>query len=150
MIVFELICGDQHRFEGWFASGDDFERQRSKGLLACPICATGTVSKVPAAKLGRSAEASAPPAGPRESAAPAAAGGGQLRVTVAAFVEFVLRNTEDVGRAFPEEARRIHRQEAPQRGIRGSASPEEVEALEDEGIGVISVPLPIPPREGFH
>jgi hypothetical protein len=69
---------------------------------------------------------------------------------VAAFVEFVLRNTEDVGRAFPEEARRIHRQEAPQRGIRGSASPEEVEALEDEGIGVISVPLPIPPREGFH
>jgi hypothetical protein len=150
MIVFELICGGQHRFEGWFASGDDFEQQRSKGLLACPICATGTVSKVPTAKLGRSADAAAAPAAPRESAPPAAAGGGQLRVTVAAFVDFVLRNTEDVGRAFPEEARRIHRHEAPQRGIRGSASPEEVEALHEEGIGVISVPLPIPPREGFH
>jgi hypothetical protein len=151
MIVFELICGDQHRFEGWFASGDDFERQRAKGLLACPICATGAVSKLPTAKLGRSAEAPAGPANPRESPLPAAAGGGQqLRVTVAAFVDFVLRNTEDVGRAFPEEARRIHRHEAPQRGIRGSASPEEVEALQEEGIGVISVPLPIPPREGFH
>jgi hypothetical protein len=69
-------------------------------------------------------------------------------MTVAAFVDLVLKNTEDVGRAFPEEARKIHREEAARRGIRGIATGEEAEALVEEGIAV--VPLPIPPREDFH
>jgi hypothetical protein len=148
MIVFELICADQHRFEGWFASGEDFARQRASGMLACPVCANGAVTKVPTAKVGRSFEPA--PAGKPESVSAAAPSAGRVRITAAAFVDFVLRNTEDVGRAFPDEARRIHRGEAPQRGIRGSASAEEVAALQEEGIGVVSVPLPVPPREELH
>jgi hypothetical protein len=147
VIIFELICGGQHRFEGWFASGEDFEQQRLNGLLACPVCASGSVAKVLTAKLGRSGEEAAPlDRGQQPQPAP----GARVKATVAAFVDFVLRNTEDVGEAFPEEARRIHREEAPPRGIRGSASPEEVESLQEEGISVLSVALPIPPREDFH
>jgi hypothetical protein len=148
MIIFELICGGQHRFEGWYASGEDFEQQRSNGLLACPVCASDSVAKVLTAKLGRSGEGAA--ALPESGQEPQPAPRGPVKATVAAFVDFVLRNTEDVGRAFPEEARRIHREEAPRRGIRGLASPEEVESLQEEGISVLSVALPIPPREDFH
>ena len=68
--------------------------------------------------------------------------------TLASFVDQVLQNTEDVGARFPEEARKIHHEEAPRRGIRGTASREEAEALVDEGIAVF--PLPIPPSDDWH
>ena len=149
MIVFELVCSGQHRFEGWFASGDDFEQQRLGGLLSCPVCSTGQVAKLPTAKLGRSGEDA--PRGPRASdpqTRPTAPSAAQAAAAVAAFVDHVLLNTDDVGQAFPAEARRIHREEAPRRGIRGIATREETEALADEGIAVFS--LPLPRREDYH
>ena len=149
MIVFELVCSGQHRFEGWFASGDDFEQQRLGGLLSCPVCSTGQVAKLPTAKLARSGEDAARNhrAGDQQTP-PAAPTAAQAAAAVAALVDHVLQNTEDVGRAFPAEARRIHRAEAPRRGIRGIATREETEALGDEGIAVFS--LPIPRREDYH
>ncbi|MBI3069387.1 MAG: DUF1178 family protein, partial [Betaproteobacteria bacterium] len=66
---------------------------------------------------------------------------------VANLIDKVIENTEDVGRAFPEEARKIHYQEAPERRIRGTASPQEVEALKEEGIEVVALPIP-PHRVG--
>ena len=57
-------------------------------------------------------------------------------------VQQVLRNTEDVGERFPEEARRIHYGETAQRGIRGQASAEDRAALADEGIEVMALPVP--------
>jgi hypothetical protein len=57
-------------------------------------------------------------------------------------VAHVVENTEDVGAAFPEEARKIHYRELPDRRIRGTASREEVEALKDEGIEVVALPIP--------
>ena len=142
MIVFELICAEEHRFEGWFGSGDEFERQRAGGLLACPVCASGDVRKLPAAKIRRpGAEV---PAAAEAAPAPAP----KKELTLAAFVEHVLKNSEDVGKRFPEEARKIHYDEAPKRSIRGVASPEEAEALADEGIPVFS--LPVPPQGDWH
>ncbi|MGH8683445.1 MAG: DUF1178 family protein [Burkholderiales bacterium] len=149
MIVFELICREQHRFEGWFASGDDFEQQRLGGLLSCPVCTTRQVAKLPTAKLGRSGEDVTPDPGRGDGRArPAAPTVAQVAAAVAAFVDHVLENTEDVGRSFPAEARRIHGEEAPRRGIRGTATREETEALLEEGIAVVS--LPIPAREDYH
>lgn len=142
MIVFELICAEEHRFEGWFGSSEEFDRQRGGGLLACPICASGDVRKLPAAKIRR-AGAESPPV-PEGAPAPAAS----KPLTLAAFVEHVLKNTDDVGQRFPEEARKIHYDEAPRRSIRGVASREEAEALADEGIPVFS--LPIPPQGDWH
>ena len=142
MIVFELICAEEHRFEGWFGSGEEFERQRAGGLLACPICVSADVRKLPAAKIRRPGT-DAPTAGE-----PAPAPGAQKEVTLAAFLEHVLKSSEDVGRRFPEEARKIHYEESPRRSIRGVASREEAEALADEGIPVFS--LPIPPQGDWH
>jgi hypothetical protein len=145
MIVFELICAGDHRFEGWFGSSEDFETQRLRGLLACPVCASDDVRKLPAAKIKRTGGGAAPT---EPLPAPGGAPDGKTEITLAAFLEHVLRTTEDVGRRFAEEARKIHQQEAPNRSIRGVATRDEAEALADEGIAVF--PLPIPPQSDWH
>lgn len=142
MIIFELACAAGHRFEGWFASGEDFDRQRTDGLIACPMCEATDVTKIPHAKIARGDVQSDRPVGP---AAPVVAGAGERFHAVAALLQHVLANTEDVGRDFPEEARRIHYEETPPRAIRGVASRAETRELLDEGIVVL--PLPVPPKD---
>ena len=139
MIVFELICADQHRFEGWFASSEDFDAQRSSRLLSCPLCGSGSVEKLPTAKIRKGEVA----ASPRE---PVAVPSSNLPAPAALneFINYVLLHTEDVGKRFAQEARRMHDQEAPQRSIRGTATAVEAKELIDDGIPVL--PLPIPPQ----
>jgi hypothetical protein len=152
MIIFELACAAGHRFEGWFGSADDFERQRARRLLSCPICASIEVAKIPHAKIAVSeppAQTQTLPAVDAPQTATAAAATPEQRFqAVAAFVHQVLQNTEDVGKAFPEEARRIHYDEAPARAIRGIASPAQTRELLDEGISVL--PLPIPVKDDWN
>ena len=145
MIVFELVCAKHHRFEGWFASGDDFEHQNASGLLSCPACGAASVKKVPLARVQRAkAERNPVPAVP-ESKAPVP---GTTGISLAAFIDHVLKSSEDVGDKFPEEARKIHYEEARRRSIRGVASPQETEELLEEGISIL--PLPIPPKGDWH
>lgn len=139
MIVFELICADRHRFEGWFASAEDFEGQKARGLLSCPVCSDSSIEKLLTAKIGRH-EAEAP----QRVQAHAVAQPHNLQE----MIDVILLNTENVGRDFPSEARRIHRKEARERSIRGIATSEETRDLLEEGIAVM--PLPIPPREDWH
>jgi hypothetical protein len=151
MIVFELTCDAKHRFEGWFASGDDFNGQTERGLLSCPTCGTKTITKIPTANIRRSEPDAVP-------AVSAPIGGGAEKATVPmtmperaqmqAFVEHILASSEDVGKQFADEARRIHREEAPARSIRGQATREETEDLLEEGIPVL--PLPVPPKSDWH
>ena len=142
MIVFDLICEDQHRFEGWFASGEDFASQKSRGLLACPVCGGVDVEKLPAAKIRKQADPAA--------AVPASAvqAGKSEQVDVSRVIDYILAHSEDVGKGFAEEARKIHYQEKPQRSIRGVASRTEAEDLREEGIPVFS--LPIPPQDRWN
>lgn len=142
MIVFELICGDRHRFEGWFSSARDFESQKSNGLLLCPVCSDSSIKKFLTAKIAR------PDTRPeREKPAPALPGSPRP-AKLAELIDYVLLNTENVGERFPEEARRIHRKQAPLRNIRGMATPADAEELLEEGIAV--VPLPVPPQKDWH
>ena len=130
MIVYELFCTEQHRFEGWFASADDYERQRGDALLTCPVCGDAGIEKLPAAKIGGFAEEAPKRAESRTQVAP----------PLAAVLQKIMAQTEDVGRQFPEEARRIHYEEAPKRAIRGVATAEETAALLEEGIDVLPLP----------
>jgi hypothetical protein len=142
VIVFELICADRHRFEGWFASAKDFEGQKARGLLSCPVCSDSNIEKLLTARIG-SSEADATPESAPQPAPPAA----QPR-SVQAVIDYILLHTENVGKDFPAEARRIHRKETRQRSIRGVATGEETRDLLEEGIAVM--PLPVPPREDWH
>lgn len=143
MKVLSLRCANGHGFDGWFASDDEFMAQNGSGLIECPLCADRIVSRLPSApRLNLSgarapdeAALAAPPAGAAD--APAQAQKAWLQA-----VRHMLANTDDVGERFPEEARRIHYGEIESRSIRGQASAEERRALLDEGIEILSLPLP--------
>ena len=144
MIVYDLECENSHRFEGWFGSGDDYEKQLAGKLLTCPMCNSGNVVRRPSASHVNSGAVEKPQ---REKHKPVSAGIPQQYANVspeivAKVIEHIVKNTEDVGNRFPEEARRIHYNEAPERRIRGTASARDVESLRDEGIDVVSLPLP--------
>jgi hypothetical protein len=138
MIVYDLVCTHGHRFEGWFASGDAFAEQRARSLVACPICNDAAIERLPSARVNVSKSAPpAPPSSTAPSPSPAAAG---LPAEMLGKLREMVKQTENVGRRFPEEARRIHYDEAPARPIRGQASAEEAQALDDEGIAFSPVP----------
>jgi hypothetical protein len=140
MIIFELACGQGHRFEGWFASAEDFARQSDARLVCCPVCDDAGVARVPSAKVrvgSGTADATEVTAAPAAPVQQSIAG---LPSEVLAKLRAIVRNTENVGRRFPEEARKIHYDEAPARAIRGQASPEESAELAEEGIDVSTLP----------
>ena len=137
MKVLNLQCSRSHSFEGWFASENDFQGQLARGLVECPLCGdTGVTKMLTAPRLNLGA---AQPA-PRQEvmSAPDAS----LQAEWLKIVRHVIANTEDVGERFAEEARRIHYGETEERGIRGQASREETEALVEEGIAVLPLPIP--------
>jgi hypothetical protein len=138
MKVLNLRCANGHGFEGWFASEEDFLEQNGRGLVECPMCNDHVITRMPSApRLNLSGAREREPA--RQAAQPAAA---DLQAMWMQAVREILRQTEDVGERFVEEARRIHFGEAEERGIRGVATPEEREALRDEGIEVMALPVP--------
>lgn len=144
MKVFNLQCSALHRFEGWFASEEDYASQVERGLLECPLCADKTVQKLPSAprlNLGASEAPVASQAGQQQ----ALVAGDAAQALQAAWLQMarqIVSQTEDVGPRFAEEARKIHYGESEERGIRGQASREETEALLEEGIAVMPLPLP--------
>jgi len=144
--VFDLLCANDHRFEGWFSSGEDFERQHAGGVIACPMCGDSQVVKVPAAtyvNTGASDRTPKPEQQPEPT--PEQVQYANFRATMLAkLADYVVKNTEDVGTAFPEEARKIHYGESPERRIRGTASDQDVTELRDEGIDVVALPIPLP------
>jgi hypothetical protein len=153
MIRYKLQCKKGHEFEAWFASSDVFDRQQKKGQLACPSCGSKSVSKALMAPsvAPRSKRKAAPE---RQQQQPTGAPKPEMQ-RVAAHSELVtaLRKlraeieakSEYVGARFSEEARKIHYEEVPARGIHGEATAEEAKALKDEGIEFY--PLPILPED---
>ena len=145
MKIFDLLCAGGHRFEGWFASAEDYGTQRARGLVSCPTCGAQEVDRVPSATRFNTGAVQPQPA----AAAPA--GHDPLALAQKLYsrmLDEMLTKSEDVGRQFPEEARRIYYREAPARSIRGQASQEEHDALVDEGIPVAR--LPVPPSDRWN
>jgi len=131
MIRYNLICAKDHEFEGWFSSSSDYDEQAASGLLSCPACGTKKVEKAimaPAVKTARKSEA-------RDEKAAMA-----MTAMAAKIRSEIGKNCENVGSDFAEEARAIHYGEKPERGIYGSATPEETAELKDEGIEAHPLP----------
>jgi hypothetical protein len=135
MIVYDLICTQQHRFEGWFASADDFARQNEGTLVRCPICDDAAIERRPSANVhvGRATA----PAAERENitAVQIQPEGEALKA-----LRQLIASSDNVGAGFAEEARKIHYEEVPKRSIRGQATREEAAELRDEGIDFMSLP----------
>ncbi len=153
MIVFDLLCGEGHRFEGWFGSADDFARQRDRSLLSCPACGSGKVSRVPSAtraNLG-APEPKTPKVPSQPAKTPDMEGKDPFAVTQMLYsrmLDELLTKSEDVGKEFPAEARKIFYNETPARAIRGQATNEQHQELLEEGIPVAR--LPVPPTDKLN
>ena len=140
MIVLDLCCDSNHVFEGWFVSAEDFEAQRTSDKVACPICGSAAIVRRPSAPYVQRGEKSVAPAPPQQPVAklPAAS----MQAAMLKLAREMMRGAENVGQAFPEEARKIHYGEAEERSIRGVASADDASALLEEGILVVPVPWP--------
>jgi hypothetical protein len=139
MIVFDLACAHGHPFEGWFDSADAYADQRARELVRCPVCDDAAIDKRLSARVStRKAMAPSPTKPPQTAAAADAVAG--LPPQILAKLREIVRNTENVGDRFAEEARKIHYDEVPPRAIRGQATPDEAKELRDEGIDFASLP----------
>ena len=159
MIRYALTCGKKHAFEVWFKNSADYDQQKKRALVACPVCGSTKVEKsIMAPSLGRSSKSnsapiSAPlPADPAppvpDDKAPVAMMSPQeheLRGKLKELREHLTKNADYVGAKFPEEARKMHYGEIEHRSIYGEASPKEAKELYDEGIEFH--PLPVLPDE---
>jgi hypothetical protein len=163
MIRYALLCEKKHEFESWFPNSAAFEKQTKRGLVACPVCGSTKVEKaLMTPRLARTgkhkstdeapamqpAEATAaePPAS--EAPAPVAMMSPQemaLRTKLKELREHLVANAENVGRRFPDEARKMHYGEIEHRSIYGEASAEEAKELSEEGIEFH--PLPVLPDD---
>lgn len=167
MKVLNLRCSFGHHFEGWFASQDDYQSQLDRALLECPMCGDTAVLRLPSAphvvtsgsrespsRAMTAASESAPPARavssgglpatPSAPPGPPPTQGDQVAMKSAWMraVQHIIKNTDDVGPRFAEEARRMHYGETGERPIRGQATPDEAKALHEEGIDVMPIPMP--------
>lgn len=149
MKVLDLQCAQQHGFEGWFGSEDDFASQLARGLVTCPMCGDTTITKklsAPRLNLGHHAgppvAADQPQQAVKHDVVATNDTHAALQAAWLGMARRILANTDDVGERFAEEARRIHYGEVPQRGIRGKATAAESEALAEEGIEVMQIALP--------
>jgi hypothetical protein len=155
MKVLDLRCAAGHAFEGWFSSEEDFKAQQEGGLLDCPLCGNPHVSKLPSAPRLNLSGAQAPAVMPAKSpsaitAPPTTVVHGNAASRFVEALADLMRNTEDVGTRFAEEARRIHYGETEQKAIRGQTTPEERAALADEGIEVFTLPVARPPKSSLQ
>ena len=140
MIIYDLLCDGQHRFEGWFKNADEFQHQLQTGLVSCPVCGSEHVQKLPSAShistgLGhKDAEASSTPAAQNDT----------VKINEAQVMQllhdYVNKNYDDVGSGFAEEAKKIHYGETEARNIRGRATASEVKELKEEGIAALGLP----------
>ena len=150
MIVFDLLCASGHRFEGWFGSKADFTSQKKRSLLSCPTCGSVQVQRVPSATRANLG-AEAPKPAPQAAKTPEMEGKDPFAIAQMLYsrmLDELLTKSEDVGKEFPTEARKIFYREAPQRSIRGQATQEQHDELVDEGIPVAR--LPVPPKDGLN
>ncbi|MDO6413580.1 DUF1178 family protein [Sphingomonas sp. BIUV-7] len=152
MIVFDLQCDRAHVFEAWFGSTEDYEGQRARGLVSCPLCGSGEVAKAVmapnVAPKGNQLPVPTRPAAPTvpvQGGMPAPA---QMKAMLSALAQAqakALEGSEHVGKRFAEEARAIHDGDAPERVIHGEATPAEAKALAEDGVAVSHLPFPVVP-----
>ena len=155
MIVFNLSCSHSHTFDGWFRSADDFDRQARGGLVECPACGDAKITKRLSAPRINSGAAEisvndGPEAnGPQEVMAASLMPNLQQHM-LQQFKSFVRANTENVGGAFAETARKMHYGEQSHRNIRGRVSRDEAAELHEEGIETVQLPPGIMLDEGVQ
>jgi hypothetical protein len=173
MIHYQLRCSADHSFDGWFRDSAAFELQAKQGLVSCPECGDNAVHRaLMAPAIGRKRvtldqggadqtgadqggtdqggtdqSVGPEPTPPAPAPEKAAVLPDQVRAVLQRIRAEIERTSDYVGPKFADEARRIHRGESDKRSIYGESTPEQAEALAEEGIEVARIPW-VPRAEG--
>jgi hypothetical protein len=155
MIRYNLSCERGHRFESWFQSSSAYESQEKRKLVNCPVCGSAKVERAIMApqivsKKGRESAPPAPAPAATEVTTPAStplmmAQERELRAKLKELRDHIVKNADNVGERFPNEARKMHYGDIEHRPIYGEASPEEARSLIEEGVEV--TPMPVLPDD---
>jgi hypothetical protein len=152
VIRYSLVCDKGHAFESWFQSSAAYDKQQKRNLVSCPLCGSDKVDKAIMAprlkRTDRAPVAEPSPPTPSETPTPVAMMSPQeqeFRTKLKELREHLTKNADNVGKKFPEEARKMHYGEIEHRSIYGEASPDDARALHEEGIEFH--PLPVLPDE---
>lgn len=140
MIRFTLRCDNEHEFESWFKSGAAFDSLQSAGHVSCAVCGSDKVSKAVMAPRVRPARNAATPEETPGDDRPLSGPKSAAEQALAHLRRRIEEQSDDVGREFASEARRIHAGEAPKRDIIGEARPDEARRLLEDGIPVAPLP----------
>lgn len=155
MIRYSLRCQRNHTFESWFQSSSAYESQLKRKLVSCPTCGSDKVEKAIMAPqiVSKKGRGRAEPASEQTQVEAPATGPTplmmaqerELRVKLRELRDHVIKNADNVGERFPSEARKMHYGDIEHRPIYGEASPDEAQALIEEGVEVS--PLPVLPED---
>jgi hypothetical protein len=135
MIAYDIQCVNGHAFEGWFEDNEAYKDQKKKKLIACPVCNTTQVSRIPSTFAIKSSPIPKNVSPDEEN----------LKRVGKEIVDFVHKNFDDVGCDFAKEALKIHYGVEEPRNIRGVSTKEEEKILKEEGIDFLKIPMPVPP-----
>jgi hypothetical protein len=135
MIAYDIQCVNGHAFEGWFEDNEAYKDQKKKKLIACPVCNTTQVSRIPSTFAIKSSPIPKNVSPEEEN----------LKRVGKEIVDFVHKNFDDVGCDFAKEALKIHYGVEEPRNIRGVSTKEEEKILKEEGIDFLKIPMPVPP-----
>ena len=127
MIIYDLKCARDHKFEGWFKSREEYDREKGAGRLSCPMCGDSEITLLPA--------------GGHVSVKERSATYDKQKHFVQALTEYVEKNFDNVGAGFAEEALKMHFDEVDHRNIRGTMTDEEEKELQEEGVDYLKVPM---------
>lgn len=144
MVIYDLICEHEHAFEGWFKSEDDFKSQQLQHMLTCPNCDSNIVKKVPTASYIATRGVADQSLNQKQKTALS------KQHIIQKLTDYIVKNTEDVGQQFAEEAKKIHYGETDKRAIRGQATVDEVKELNEEGIDVLPLPGPVVEKQKLN
>lgn len=147
MIRYDLHCEAGHGFESWFRSSADYDGQRKKKLVECPVCGSHAIEKqIMAPRLKRTDKAArTKPADDKAPVAMMSPEEAEFRQKLRELRDHVTKNAENVGEKFPELARKMHNEEIERRSIYGEASPDEVKSLIEDEVEIH--PLPVLPDD---
>ncbi len=142
--VYSFCCEAGHFFEGWLRTDADWKQEVEAGRLACPVCGSMHLEKRPDAPnfsavkgtvrtdTAKDIEARRK----REETAEAEA----MQAAAIRAIREMAGKAEDVGRRFPDEVRAIHKGDAAPRLLKGECSPDDAQALLEEGCPVMPIP----------
>ena len=143
MIRYNLRCEHGHSFESWFQSSAAYDSQVKRKLVNCAVCGSAKVEKaIMAPQIASSKKRGTPASEDSPTSMPAMmAEGREMRAELRELHDHLVKNADNVGGQFPNEARKMHYGDIEHRPIYGEASPEEAKSLIEEGVEVGSLPV---------